>query len=109
MTIKPNTWAAFHSTHLGENIQEVVETEDCKVLRMNDVSGEGSMTMYRVFDGIFLMYNDFHMRGCYSQFTSQSSILCIDHCREGRIEHRTDIWFPPLPSANLPQQCCGCT
>lgn len=90
MTTKSNPWAAFHSTHLGENIQEVVETEECKVLRINDTSGEGSMTMYRVFDGIFLMYNDFHMRGCYSRFTSQSSILCIDHCREGRIEHRTN-------------------
>ena len=83
-------WAMFHSTDMGDNLEEVVETEDCKVLRMNDPSGDGLMTIYRVFDGVYLMYNDFHMSHCYSRFNSSSRIFCIDHCREGRIEHRTD-------------------
>ena len=57
---------------------------------MNDPSGDGLMTIYRVFDGVYLMYNDFHMSHCYSRFNSSALIFCIDHCREGRIEHRTD-------------------
>ena len=83
-------WEMFHSTDMGENLEEVVETEDCKVLRMKDQSGDGLMTIYRVFDGVYLMYNDFHMSHCYSRFNSSARIFCIDHCREGRIEHRTD-------------------
>ena len=85
-----DVWEVFHSSQLGSNIQEVVATAECKVFRMDDVSGEGTMTFYRVFDGVFLMYNDFHMKTCYSQFSCDNSLLCIDHCREGRIEHRTD-------------------
>ena len=77
-------------TDLGDNLEEMVETEDCKVLRMNDPSGDGLMTIYRVFDGVYLIYNDFHMTHCYSRFNSSSRIFSIDHCREGRIEHRTD-------------------
>ena len=43
----------FHSTDMGDNLEEVVETEDCKVLRMNDPSGDGLMTIYLVFDGVY--------------------------------------------------------
>lgn len=32
------------------------------------------------------MYNDFHMKECISGFQSDGDLLCIDHCREGRIE-----------------------
>lgn len=30
-----NSWAMFHSTDMGDNLEEMVETEDCKVLQMN--------------------------------------------------------------------------
>ncbi len=36
MEIEYNPWAMFHSTDMGDNLEEVVETEDCKVLRMKD-------------------------------------------------------------------------
>ena len=45
------------------------------------------MTLYNVFPGVFLMYNDFHMKECVSGFQTNVDLLCIDHCREGRIEH----------------------
>lgn len=32
------------------------------------------------------MYNDFHMKECISGFQTDMDLLCIDHCREGRIE-----------------------
>lgn len=76
----------FHSTDMGGNLEEVVETETCKVLRMKDQSGDGLMTIYRVFDGVYLMYKTH----CYSRFVSSSRLFCIDHCREGRNEHRTE-------------------
>lgn len=80
-------WKIFRSNRLSGNIQEVVETDECKVLRVDDSSGEGIMTMYWIFDGVYLMYNDFHMKSCVSNFTSPGKYLCIDHCREGHIEH----------------------
>ena len=85
-----DTWNLFRKAELGSNVREVVETEDCKILRVDDESGEGTMTMYSVFDGVYMMFNDFHMKSCYSGFSCEESVLCIDHCREGRIEHRTD-------------------
>ena len=85
-----NVWSLFRKAQLGGNVREIVETEECKILRVDDESGEGTMTMYSVFDGVYLMFNDFHMRQCYSGFSCEKSVLCIDHCREGRIEHRTD-------------------
>ena len=55
-------------------------------MRLSDSSGEGMMTLYHVFPGVFLMYNDFHMKECISGFQTDMDLLCIDHCREGRIE-----------------------
>jgi len=49
------------------------------------------MTMYRVFDGVYLMYNDFHLKSCISEYQNTETILCIDHCREGRIEHENSF------------------
>lgn len=49
-------------------------------------AGEGIMTVYSVFDGVYLMYNNFHMESCRSDFAASDGFLCIDHCREGSIE-----------------------
>ena len=53
-----------------------------------DESGEGTMTAHKIFDGAFVMYSDMHLKECTSYFQSStdSSLLYIDHCREGRIE-----------------------
>ena len=47
--------------YYGPNVQNLIESDDCKVMRLSDNSGEGMMTLYHVFPGVFLMYNDFHM------------------------------------------------
>ena len=72
--------------YYGPNVQNLIESDDCKVMRLSDNSGEGMMTLYHVFPGVFLMYNDFHMKECISGFQTDMDLLCIDHCREGRIE-----------------------
>lgn len=84
------SWAMFRGADMGDNLEDVVETKECKVLRLKDQSGEGLMTIYRVFNGVYLMYNDFHMAHCISRFSSNARIFCVDHCREGRIEHCTE-------------------
>jgi len=80
-------WKIFQQgSGLGSNIEDVVETDRCKVLKLKDASGEGLMTLYPVFDGVYLMYNDFHMSSCQSEYQKTGSWFCIDHCREGRIQ-----------------------
>ena len=75
----------------GSNVHEVAAESDCKVLRIDDETGEGFMTMYRVLDGVYLMYNDFHLKSCISEYRNAETVLCIDHCREGRIEHENSL------------------
>lgn len=70
----------------GNNVIVVKKDEDCTVYKMEDDTGSGTMTCYSVFPGIDLLYNDFHMEGCISEFLPKVDMLAIDHCREGRIE-----------------------
>ena len=58
----------FQEMYYGPNVQNLIESDDCKVMRLSDNSGEGMMTLYHVFPGVFLMYNDFHMKECVSGF-----------------------------------------
>ena len=90
----------FQQINCGPNVQHLIESDDCKIMRLNDCSGEGMMTLYHVFPGVFLMYNDFHMKECISGFQSDGDLLCIDHCREGRIEQEVgqDAFSYDFPS-----------
>ncbi|MBP1534296.1 MAG: helix-turn-helix transcriptional regulator [Ruminococcus sp.] len=75
----------------GSNVHEVAAEGECRVLRLDDDTGEGFMTMYRVAEGVYLMYNDFHLKSCISEYQNVETVLCIDHCREGRIEHENAL------------------
>lgn len=70
----------------GNNITVIESYEDFTVYKMEDAKGEGTMTCYNVFPGIDLIYNDFHMESCISEFQKKVEMIGIDHCREGRIE-----------------------
>lgn len=48
-------WAMFHSTDMGDHLEEVVDTGDRKVLRMKGPSGDGLIPIYQVFDGVYLI------------------------------------------------------
>lgn len=76
----------FENIDMGKNVSLVCQEEGCAVFKVNDDTGEGMMTMYDVFPGIVVFYNDFHMERCVSGFRSDIEMLCVDHCREGRIE-----------------------
>ena len=65
----------------------VVGHDGCRVFQIHDETGEGSMTQYDLFPGVSLMYNDFHMESCDSEFYTTEDLLCIDYCRQGRMEY----------------------
>lgn len=75
-----------NKVHCGQNIAVLKNDRDCTVYKIQDSAGEGTMTCYRVLPGIELIYNDFHMPCCISEFKPRVEMLTIDHCREGRIE-----------------------
>lgn len=72
----------------GDNVKEIISNAYNRVMQMENETGEGKMTIYEVFPGAVLLYNDFHMEYCESKFQSNNiDIFCIDHCREGSMEY----------------------
>ena len=59
----------------------------CSVYQLRNESGEGTMTVYEVFPGATILYNDFHMESYDSVFRTTEDMLCIDYCRQGRMEY----------------------
>ncbi|MCR5104034.1 MAG: AraC family transcriptional regulator [Eubacterium sp.] len=75
------------SKGFGSNVQSVAESDDVHVLRIQSPTGEGYMTLYMVMKGVYVMFDEFHLDSCESEFKNMESVFCIDHCRQGRIEH----------------------
>lgn len=52
-------------------------------------TGHGTMTCYNIFDGVTLIYNDFHAFGCEEFLCEKNipkTIIEINHCNKGRFE-----------------------
>jgi AraC-like DNA-binding protein len=75
---------------MGANVTLVCKDAQCAVFSVKDKTGEGAMTVYDVFSGVVVLYNDFHMEQCLSGFRPGRDMFCVDHCREGRIEWEID-------------------
>lgn len=84
----------FERANTADNMS-VSNGKDCTIIRIDDKSGEGFMTAYALCDGIQIIYNDFHMKHCNSNYhPSTSNFMCLDHCREGRLEqHNDDLYY----------------
>lgn len=65
----------------------LAQSDGCSVWQFCNETGEGTMTVYEVFPGVMLSFNDFHMERYCSGFVSDNRILAIDHCREGQMEY----------------------
>lgn len=65
----------------------LAKSEECREYRFHNETGEGTITIYEVFPGVTLAYNDFHMRYFDSEFLPGRDMFCIDYCREGRLEY----------------------
>ena len=66
---------------------QLVQSDGCSVYQFRNETGEGTITLYEVFPGVTLAYNDFHMQYYNSEFKPEGHMFCIDHCREGRLEY----------------------
>ena len=75
------------SIHNCDDAALLAESNGCSVYQFRNETGEGVMTVYKVFPGVTLSYNDFHMEYYDSVFHPGKEVFCIDHCREGRLEY----------------------
>ena len=88
--VQGELWNTLHNFgEIGE-YRVVAQTEECVVIRLENETGEGDMIIYQVFDGIFLMYNDFHMSHYHSIYQAVNTVLAVDYCREGSLTMECD-------------------
>ena len=66
--------------------KKVQDTEFCECFYLENESGTGMITLYHVFPGIDLVYNDMHMEYCNKEQKPASSVMEINYCMEGRCE-----------------------
>lgn len=70
----------------GSNFDVIEGSDHTVVMQARSDSGTGTMTVSEVLPGVRISYNDFHMQEIKSEFAANAELLCVDHCREGRIE-----------------------
>lgn len=72
---------------LDPEVQKVAEREGGILFRMQNETGTGIITQYKIFPGIELFYNDFHMKDAKNvNKIPYANVIEINHCREGRFE-----------------------
>ena len=65
----------FEGTKLYGSVEEDELRQDCKIFRLSNETGHGRITVYQVFSGIELYYNDMHMGYCnQNQATAKNMI-----------------------------------
>ena len=76
---------------LGDNVKVLARDESHAVLEVKDDTGEGIMTIYMPFVGVYINICDMHMQHCSSGFLLEenANVICFDYCKEGRIELET--------------------
>ena len=55
---------------LGSNVKPVIQNKNCSVLMLNDATGEGVMTVYRVMPGVMICFSDMYLEQFSSAFRS---------------------------------------
>ena len=71
----------------GASVRGAGEEEgNCRSFHLENSSGVGDITMYQVFPGIELVYNDMHMEYCNKNQEPASDVMEINYCKEGRCE-----------------------
>ena len=77
----------------------LAESRGCRVFQFQSETGEGVMTQYDLFPGVYLMYNDFHMEGYDSAFTPRKICCALTTAARGGWSTRrgrmpTPTWWP---------------
>lgn len=74
----------------GKNYETILDNEECRIDRVWGEEGSGTSVCYRIFPGVMVTYSDYHMKACDYGFSPDCDILCIDYCKEGRIEQEIE-------------------
>ena len=89
----------------GNNIKVLAQDDSHVILQVKDNTGEGIMTIYSPFEGVYINISDMHMQCCESGFIldKNANVICFDHCKEGRIELDTgkDVVYSVLQEKQL--------
>lgn len=79
--------SSFTSIDLyGSAVLEKGENNNSRSFHLENESGVGDITLYQVFPGIELVYNDMHMEYCNKEQKPAGSVMEINYCKEGRCE-----------------------
>ena len=76
----------FEGTKLYGSPEEDELRQDCKIFRLSNETGYGLITVYQVFPGIELYYNDMHIGYCNQNQATAKNMIEINHCLIGRFE-----------------------
>lgn len=57
-----------------------------KVYYIDAENGEGKIIVSKVFEGIVISFNNFNAFEIYSNYKTNDKLICLDYCKEGRIE-----------------------
>lgn len=85
--MKEHNLPSDDGTFSAQGAQLLAENDGCAVWQFRSESGDGTMTIYDVFPGVMLSFNDFHMAHYESTYVAGRPLFAIDHCREGRMEY----------------------
>lgn len=69
----------FEGTKLYGSLEEDELRQDCKIFRLSNETGHGRITVYQVFSGIELYYNDMHMGYCNQNQATAKNMIEINH------------------------------
>ncbi|RDY23464.1 AraC family transcriptional regulator [Romboutsia maritimum] len=70
----------------GEIIETVIDNENEKILNIENDSGSGKIVVYKLFEGIKLLYNNLNLEYCSGSSIKFPNIIEINHCKYGRYE-----------------------
>ena len=70
----------------GHTVNSKKRDLDSEIFHLKNESGTGEITIYYIFPGIDVAYNDMHIGYCSNTSYSADDMIEINHCQEGRYE-----------------------
>lgn len=68
--------------------EKIIHKNEETEYRYYDKSGDASLFVCSVFEGVDIIFNSIHMNVCDIAAETKGRLIEIHHCREGRLEHQ---------------------
>ena len=75
---------------LGSNVKSVIQNENCAVLMLNDATGEGVMTVYRVMPGVMII-----------EALAQTAAIFAFMSHDSKLDKDAVVYFATIDSARF--------